>query len=37
VSETKSDLNVDAVVTPEKTAVLKAALLYFADVLSGGQ
>ncbi|WP_298595214.1 hypothetical protein [uncultured Zoogloea sp.] len=34
-SETKSELNVDAVVTPEKAVALEAALLYFAEVLSG--
>lgn len=34
-SETKSELNVDAVVTPEKAAALEAALLYFGEVFSG--
>ncbi len=34
-SETKSELNVDAVVIPEKAAALEAALLYFAEVFSG--
>ena len=34
-SEAKSELNGEGVVTPEKAALLDAALLYFGDVFSG--
>lgn len=36
VSETRSELNIDAVVTPAKAAALEAALLYFAEAFNGG-